>query len=417
MVASGSSTWTRANCGKRSPRTAAAGAPDAVAFSPDGKTVAAAGNSIRFYDVKTGEERLRIDRKHACHLQFTDGGKTLTGAYTEAIYRWDATTGKSLTPEAGDSAVEQILVTPDGGRVVTLGQDGDAHIWDGASGRHLRGFLATGMAMSPDGRFLVWPVEERSIHFLDPNNPRLGHFGSRLRLYDIAADKFADRFPGFQRDASNLMFTGDGKTLITVDHLDGMVRFWDFEPGKVQRSFQAVPDAEKKYSGQVCCAVLSPDGKTLAVAYEPTLEAGHGPNGMLITDLGERPRPRPVRLWDIATGKELRKLDEVCGDMVFSPDGRFLFTNNGNVLETATWKRVAALPSEPFIRAIALSRDGRFLATSVSGDVIQVWEVATWTQRKQFKGHRDQPTTLAFTPKGQLLSGSIDTTVLAWDVR
>ena len=47
---------------------------------------------------------------------------------------------------------------------------------------------------------------------------------------------------------------------------------------------------------------------------------------------------------------------------------------------------------------------------------MQVWEVATWTKRNEFKGHRDRPTTLAFTPGGKLLSGSLDTTVLAWDL-
>ena len=71
-----------------------------VAFAPDGKTVAAAGASIRLYDTTTGEERLRIDRR-ASDLQFTDGGKTLTGAVDGAIYRWDTATGKTLTPEAG----------------------------------------------------------------------------------------------------------------------------------------------------------------------------------------------------------------------------------------------------------------------------------------------------------------------------
>ena len=103
--------------------------------------------------------------------------------------------------------------------------------------------------------------------------------------------------------------------------------------------------------------------------------------------------------------------------MVFSPDGRLLITGSGNVWETATWKRVATLPGEPYIRTLAISRDGRFLATIVSGDVIQVWDVATWTKRKEFKGHRDSPTVLTFTPSGQLLSGSADTTVLAWDVQ
>jgi WD40 repeat protein/beta-lactamase regulating signal transducer with metallopeptidase domain len=391
-----------------------------VAFSPDGKTVAAAGDSIRLYDAATGEERLRINRKQASYLQFTDGGKTLTGAFMGAIYRWDTATGKSLTPEAGDSVVEQILVTAHGSLVVTRGQRGDVHIWDGTNGKHLRRIEDTvwqqDLAMSPDDRFLVWPVEDRSIHFRDPRNPRLGHYGSRIRLYDIAADRFVDRFPGFKGDAGDLTFTNDGKKLITVGHRDGMVRLWNLGTGKQERSFQAVPDAEKNESRQVTHTALSPDGKTLAVAYHP-YEDSRLEGGRRVLRLGRlTSRPRPVRLWDVATGKQRHQLKGAHGDMAFSPDGRFFVTASRTVWETATGKRVAALPDGPSIRALAFSRDGRFLATAVAGEVIQVWEVATWKKRNEFKGHRDPLTALAFTPGGQLLSGSADTTVLAWDL-
>src|SRR5439155_5071978 len=126
--------------------------------APDGKTVAAASDSIRLYDTTTGEERLRIDRGLACGLHFTDEGKTLTGAVNDAVYRWDTATGKMLTPDAADGIVEQILVSADGSRVVTRGQDSYVHIWDGANGKHLsrlQGPRQRGMTISPDGRFLA----------------------------------------------------------------------------------------------------------------------------------------------------------------------------------------------------------------------------------------------------------------------
>src|SRR5262245_10270108 len=37
--------------------------------------------------------------------------------------------------------------------------------------------------------------------------------------------------------------------------------------------------------------------------------------------------------------------------------------------------------------------------------------------RTEFRGHRDRVTALAFTHDGRLVSGSVDTTVLAWDIR
>ncbi len=404
----------------------------AVAFAPDGRTVAAAGDSIRLYDVTTGEERLRIDRKQASHLHFTDGGKTLTAAVDGAIYRWDITTGKALTPEAGDSSVAQVLVSADGSRVVTRGDCADAHIWDGTTGQHLRRFQAgwmRGMAISPDGRFLAWPVDDDSVQFKDPQDADSTYYGSRIRLYDIAGDKVVDRFPAFKGDAQDLAFTGDGKKLVTVDLHPGMVRTWNFEAGKEERSFPITLHALKEKAYVVVRTVLSPDGKSVVVTYQEDrggIEFG-----------GLRGPPQYVRLWDVATGKDLPQFGGGYPiERAFSPDGRLIATNSGNsvkvfspdgrlvgptggnfVCETATGHRVAELPAEALIQAAAFSRDGRFLAAAVPEGVIQIWEVATWTKRNEFKGQGDLLTTLTFAPNGQLLAGSQDTTVLVWDMR
>jgi WD40 repeat protein len=390
--------------------------------------VAAAGNSIRLYDTTTFEERLRIERKQARGVHFTDEGKTLTAAVDGAVYRWDAVTGKSLIPEAADSVVEQILVSADGSRVVTRGQAGDGHLWDGTTGKHLRRLRVAwqrGLAMSPDGRFLAWPVEDESVRFSVPQDPRSIYSGSRIRLYDIVADSFVDRFAGFKGAAEDLAFTGDGKKIVTIDSRPGMVRIWNRETGKEERGFEVAVDALKKQSYFVGRTQLSPDGRTAVVTYVEDRggRLGRGPHHL-------------VRLWDVATGKERAPLNGAHPlDKAFSPDGRLVATNGGNhvrmyspdgrligptdgnaVCETAGGTRVAALPPV-YIHAAAFSRDGRFLATAVEEGAIQLWEVATWTKLKEFKGHRDPPTALAFMPNGQLLSGSIDTTVLAWATR
>jgi len=406
-----------------------------VAFSPDGKTVAAATNSIRLYDSTTGEERLRIDRR-ASDLHFTDDGKTLTAAVAGAIYRWDTVTGKTLTPEAADSSVASIFVTPDGSRVITCGQYGEAHIWDGKSGKHLRRFPVGRrgtLTMSPDGRFLAWPVRDESAQFTYPQTPNWIYDGSRIRLYDIAADRFVDRFPAFKGDAHNLAFTSDGKKLVTADgyggwvqtwHNDakkvvteddngGRVRVWNFESGKEERSFALVTAALKKKSYRLAETQLSAAGKAVVVTYVEDTGGVH--------DLGKglAGPPHETRVWDVATGTELPKFD---GDNLaaFSYDGRFVLTRgNNSVWEMATGKRVAALAADPmvYIRAADFSPDGRYLAIAVPEDRIQIWEVATWTKRTEFKGNGDHYITLTFGPNGQLYTGHHDTTVLVWDLR
>ena len=406
-----------------------------VAFSPDGKTVAAATNSIRLYDTTTGEERLRIDQR-ASDLHFRDGGKTLTAAVAGAIYRWDTATGKSLIPEGADSAVTQTLVTPDGSRVITCGQYGEAHIWDGTNGKHLRRFPVGRrgtLTISPDGRFLAWPVRDESAQFTYPQTPTWIYDGSRIRLYDIAADKFVDRFPAFKGDAHDLAFTRDGKKLVTVDGYGGwvqtwqndakklvteddnggMVRVWDFEAGKEERSFAEVTDDLKKKSFRVKQTQLSPDGKTAVVTYV------EDKGGLKDLGRGAAGPPHETRLWDVPTGKELPKLNGGT-PIAFSPDGRLVLTRGENcVCEIVTGKRVANLPDDPmmYIRSADFSRDGRHLALAVSEERIQIWEVATWTKRTAFKGSQNQSFTLTYGPGGRLFSGHNDTTVLAWDVR
>src|SRR5262249_16673270 len=148
-----------------------------------------------------------------------------------AIHRWDSATGKSLTPEAaGDSGVDQIIASADGRIVVTRGQDGDAHIWDARTGaliRHVRATWQRGIGLSPDGRYLAWPVADEKVQYRDPAQPNAIITGSRLRLYDLNANKFIDRFPGFNGDAQSLWFTPEGRTLITVDYRDAALRVWD----------------------------------------------------------------------------------------------------------------------------------------------------------------------------------------------
>jgi RNA polymerase sigma factor (sigma-70 family) len=394
-----------------------------VAFAPDGKAVAAAGDRVHVYDTSTGKERLRIDRRtHG--LQFSRDGKVLTGAVSGAIYRWDTATGRLLTPSAAqDSAVEQILVTPDGRRVFTRDQEGDLHVWESVTGKYIRRIPAAadrGVLLTQDGRFLAWSITDDTVRTPDPSHSGWVHSGSRLHLYDIVTEQFLNRFSAVKDEACVQAILPDRKTILTLDRRTATVRLWDIDSGKERRSFP-VAEGTNDFPCVASRASLSPDGKTLAIGYNRA------------DNISTKYRAVPIRLWDVVSGKAGPRLmghvNSVDG-LAFSPDGRLLVTWAENpwgnsmmdhvlVWDTATGRAVPTLHSGLSIGAgsAAFAPDERTLATASAGGTVRLWEVATWEVRAEFRGHRDRVTALAFGPGGTLFSGGLDTTVIRWDVR
>ncbi|MDG3008113.1 sigma-70 family RNA polymerase sigma factor [Paludisphaera mucosa] len=341
-----------------------------LAFSPDGKTLAASGgSSTRLFDAATGEERLAIDRG-AIGLRFAPDGTTLAGAVAGAIGRWDVATGRSLVPEGGDGPVAQIAVTADGLRVVSRGEEGDGHVWDARTGERQHRLVMSwrrGFALSPDGRFLVWPMTDETVVFHDAGRTNGARAGSRLRMLDVAAGTLVDRFGGFEGEAQDLFFTADGKALVTADRYrrDAGVRIWDVATGRVVRSFPAAGEP----GARVWRSRPSPDGKVLAVAYQ--MPAG-----------GLEMR-QAVKLWEVASGRELP-----------GEPGRWFDDD-----ETA------------------YAPDGKTAATTTADGAIQLRDAATWRVLGEIRGPRERATALAVGPDGRLFSGTRDATVLAWDPR
>ncbi len=407
-----------------------------VAFAPDGKTVAAAGDSISLYDPATGKERFRIDRR-ARGLAFSRDGWVLTGAVSGAIYRWDAASGRQLTPSVAlDSAVEQILVSADGRSLFTTDQDGDLYIWDTAGGKSPRRIVRgvnRGVVASSDRRYLAWADEN-----------------SRVRLYDVAADRFLDRPPIFGETV--VAFLPDGKTLLTLGGAPATIRLWDIESGKGRGSFPVAAKSDAKGRG---AAPPEDRGLPVRVWDVTTGKAGHelnepmnglaGPDeagfettsrlGMYVPFYTTRraalsPDGKTLAIgpdWAARFGnRDMRSPD----GRAFSPDGRLLVDwaetplgrsrmDHVSVWDAATGRVVASLAAGPRPGAAnaAFAPDGRTLATSSADGIVRLWETATWTVRAEFRGHRDRITALAFGPDGRLFTGGLDTVVLGWDVR
>jgi WD40 repeat protein len=134
--------------------------------------------------------------------------------------------------------------------------------------------------------------------------------------------------------------------------------------------------------------------------------AAHTPDGKRLLTAG---RDRTVRLWDLASGKEIRRFawGAVPPDGKADPsqDGAYEQTQQ-QVIDDLGWSSEAAL-----------SADGKTVAAS-RGGVVCLWETATGKMLRQLQTGQKRLVQLAFSADGKslLTLGPNGLTVAVWDV-
>jgi WD40 repeat protein len=110
------------------------------------------------------------------------------------------------------------------------------------------------------------------------------------------------------------------------------------------------------------------------------------------------------------------------GGVAFSPDGKTIATASADktvkLWDVATGKELATLEAhEDIVSSVAFSKDGAQLATGSFDGTAKVWNTADRKLVHTFRGHRGAVLTVAFNPNGRALAaGGIDGTVRVWEL-
>lgn len=215
------------------------------------------------------------------------------------------------------------------------------------------------IALSPDALTVAGGSLGQSI---DPCN-------MSVRLWDTRTGALRLTLKGHHNTVSSVCYSPNGNELVSADEA-GLVKLWDAKTGALRLTLPSKRPYKKAQ------ASFTSNGRLLATITDNLTEMGYGP--------GRRTIDRTIEIWDVRAKTLLRTLD--------------------------AHKKGA--------RCIAISSDGKLLASGGYRDTVQIWDVATGKLLKSLDTPNNGAVSLAFSPSNTLLAGAIHQTseIKFWNV-
>ena len=214
----------------------------ALAFSPDDRTLATAGDDRRVHtwSAETGAafEVLRGHEGVVSALAFTDATTLVSGAQDGRITCWDLNPSWTLARTIGSGEVDSPLTdrvnaldfSPDGGTLATASgeptRSGEVMLWSLADGKLLRAFTnvhsdaVLSLRFSPDGNFLASSSADRFA-----------------RVVELATGKVVKAFEGHTSYVLGVAWKRDSRTLASAG-ADKVIKMWDFTSGERKKNIE-----------------------------------------------------------------------------------------------------------------------------------------------------------------------------------
>jgi WD40 repeat protein/uncharacterized caspase-like protein len=427
-----------------------------VAFSPDGKRVLTGSNdkTARLWDAGNGT--LIHALQHGSFVRAVtcspDGNQIVTGCEDSTARLWDAGTGAEIRAFKGHmGACTCVALSADGTRLFTgaaftgavdraTGAALTARLWDIGNGRLLRGFkVLTTFATAPAGKGILmgggvplrWAPHEGPVHAV-AISPDSKYVLAADTVWEGATGREVYKLQGLEDEVGAVAFSPDGTQILTAADTTCL---WDAATGKKTQTLGGINRFRVSYS---------PDGKkAIGLAHGSwrkqgrAMAAAFSPDGKLV--LTGNTEDTAARMWDAASGQELRTAQGMLAPVnavAFAADGKQLLTGSADktarLRDAVSGKVIHTLAHADFVTAVAISPDGKLLATAsgrptpsgtsfvtpIAGEFMaELWDAGSG-KRINVLRHNRQVAALAFASEGRqlLTAGSGDDPLQLWNI-
>jgi hypothetical protein len=328
----------------------------ALAYSPDGSTLAAGGpdGDVILWDTARWAPRgVLAGSAEATDAAFAPDGRTLATSSRDGKVRlWDVERCAPVRAFPGHNPGDNAVVfSPDGLRIAASGEDKVVRVWDAATGERLASLTGHGtgvkdVAFAPDGKSLA-----------SVGGAYHGPIMAEVKIWDWQGGHEAASFHGHTALVTGVAYLPDGRRLATASD-DRTVKLWDLRTG------EAVLTLRGHTSGVVSLAI-SRDGKQIAsgsIDYSAKIWSIEAPEGEAAFELSLR-RAAVERVQSLFARHLLEEdvVAELRADKSLSPRLRAAAleiaehrTGNASRLYEAAWLTIARPIGSPEANRLAL---------------------------------------------------------------